>query len=131
MRTFASFASPAAALPRPVVLTALETPRGPGGAVVLAIAVLALGTLVLKSAGPVAASGRTLPPLLARAVDALPPALLAALVATGTVGVAGGLAVDARAAGMAVAALAVWRRAPFPLVVLGAAVTTALVRLAT
>jgi len=55
----------------------------------------------------------------------LPVALLAALIATQTF--AGGL--DARAAGLAAAALAVVARAPFLGVVAAAAATTALLRL--
>jgi len=55
----------------------------------------------------------------------LPVALLAALIATQTF--AGGL--DARAAGLAAAALAVAARAPFLVVVTAAAATTALLRL--
>ena len=55
----------------------------------------------------------------------LPVALLAALIATQTF--AGGL--DARAAGLAAAALAVATRAPFLVVVAAAAATTALLRL--
>ena len=55
----------------------------------------------------------------------LPVALLAALIATQTF--AGGL--DARAAGLAAAALAVAARAPFLVVVAAAAATTALLRL--
>ena len=55
----------------------------------------------------------------------LPVALLAALIATQTF--AGGL--DARAAGLAAAALAVVMRAPFLVVVAAAAATTALLRL--
>jgi len=55
----------------------------------------------------------------------LPVALLAALIATQTF--AGGL--DARAAGLAAAALALGARAPFLGVVAAAAATTALLRL--
>jgi len=95
---------------------------------VAAIALLGAGTLVVKSVGPVLASGRTLPASLELVVGVLPPALLAALVATGTFGAEAGLVVDARAAGLAVAAVALWRRAPFVVVVLGAAATTAVLR---
>ena len=55
----------------------------------------------------------------------LPVALLAALIATQTF--AGG--VDARAAGLTAAVLAVLARAPFLVVVAAAAATTALLRL--
>jgi uncharacterized membrane protein len=56
----------------------------------------------------------------------LPVALLAALIATQTFGEG----IDARAAGLAAAVLALVLRAPFLVVVAAAAVTTALLRLA-
>ena len=59
----------------------------------------------------------------------LPVALLAALTATQTFATAQRLTVDARAAGLAVALVAVLLRAPFLLVVIAAAGTTALLRL--
>jgi hypothetical protein len=65
---------------------------------------------------------------LQRAALLLPVALLAALVAVQAFGSDRALAVDARAAGVAVAALLLAARAPFLLVVGGAAVTAALLR---
>ncbi|MFF4344434.1 AzlD domain-containing protein [Kitasatospora sp. NPDC001540] len=59
-----------------------------------------------------------------------PVALLAALTAQQTLAHGHLLAVDARLAGLAAAAVALWRRAPFLVVVLTAVVVTALVRLA-
>jgi CP family cyanate transporter-like MFS transporter len=56
--------------------------------------------------------------------------LLSALVAVQTFSTGSALVLDARAAGLAVAGVAVWRRAPFLVVVGLAALTTALVRLA-
>lgn len=96
--------------------------------VVVAVVALGIGTFAVKATGPVLASGRALPSGLERVVALVPPALLAALVATGTFGAPTGLVVDARAAGLAVAALAIQRRAPFALVVVAAAAATALVR---
>jgi branched-subunit amino acid transport protein len=58
----------------------------------------------------------------------LPVALLSALVATQTFTTGQELTLDARAAGLAVAAAAVLLRAPFLVVVVGAAGATALVR---
>jgi branched-subunit amino acid transport protein len=58
----------------------------------------------------------------------LPVALLAALVTTGTFATGQELAVDARAAGLAVAAVAVLVRAPFLVVIVAACAATALVR---
>jgi branched-subunit amino acid transport protein len=94
----------------------------------IALLLLAVGTYALKAVGPVAAAGRELPASLTRAADLLPAALLAALVATETVGRAGTLTLDARLVGVAAAALAVWRGAPFGLVVVVGAGVTALVR---
>lgn len=66
-----------------------------------------------------------------RAVELVPVALLAALVVVEAI--ADGRHVEwdgARLAGFAVGAVAVWRRAPFLVVVVAAAVTAALLRLA-
>jgi branched-subunit amino acid transport protein len=65
-----------------------------------------------------------------RAAALLPVALLAALIATSTFGAGRHLTLDARAGGLAVAAVAVWRRAPFLLVVALAAAATAALRIA-
>lgn len=97
------------------------------------VAVLAgaAGCYALKLAG-LAVPDRVLDDDRVRRVAALLPiALLAALVGTQTVTEGRALALDARAAGVAVAVLAVLLRAPFLVVVTAAAVTTALVRLAT
>lgn len=67
----------------------------------------------------------------ARVTSALPVALLAALVAVQTfTGQGGGLTVDARAVAVAVAVVALLLRAPFLVVVVLAALTAALLRLA-
>ena len=95
------------------------------------IVVLAVGTYALKALGPVALGARPLPPGLARLVALLPSAVLAALIAVSTFGDDRALTLDARAAGVAVAALAVWRQAPFIVVILAAAATTALLRAVT
>ena len=59
----------------------------------------------------------------------LAAALLAALVVVETFGQGRSLVLDARVLGAAFAAVAVWRRAPLIVVVLGAAAVTALARL--
>ena len=64
-----------------------------------------------------------------RVATLLPVALLAALIATSTFATGDRLALDARAGGLAVAAVAAWRRAPFLLVVALAAAATAGLRL--
>ena len=94
--------------------------------IVLAVA---LGTIAIKATGPVLLGGRPLPPAVQRVVALLAPALLAALVATTAFGSAQGLALDARAAGLAVAAVAIALRAPVLLVVVLAAAVAAVIRL--
>ena len=90
---------------------------------------LAVGTLLIKAAGPVALGGRPLPRPVAALVELLAPALLAGLVVVETVGeTGGGLTVDARVAGLGTAAAALALRAPMLLVIALAAVVTAGVR---
>jgi hypothetical protein len=93
------------------------------------IAVLALATALLKVAGPVTLGGRPLPPSMLNVVELLASALLAALVVVETFGQGRSLVLDARVLGAAFAAIAVWRRAPMIVVVLGAAAVTAIARL--
>lgn len=93
-----------------------------------ALLLLAVGTYAMKAVGPLVAAGRELPPVLARMADLLPAALLAALVATQTIGGPDGLALDARVVGVGVGAVAVALRAPFAVVVVIGATTTAVVR---
>jgi hypothetical protein len=62
-------------------------------------------------------------------VELLASALLAALVVVETFGQGKSLVLDARVLGAAFAAVAVWRRAPMIVVVLGAAAVTAVARL--
>jgi branched-subunit amino acid transport protein len=91
---------------------------------------LAVVTFVIKAAGPVMLGGRQLPRLLAQIVPLLAPTLLAALVVVETFAGSGrSLTLDARAAGLAVGAAALSRRAPLLVSVLIAAVVTGLVRL--
>jgi uncharacterized membrane protein len=95
----------------------------------ITVAVVGAGTVLLKAAGPVLLGGRTLPRRLASVVELLAPALLAALVVTQAVGGDRRLVFDARLVGIAVAAVALWLRAPLLVVVLLAAASAALVRL--
>jgi branched-subunit amino acid transport protein len=87
------------------------------------------GTLLLKAAGPVLLGGRTLPPSLGGMLDLIAPAVLAALVVTQLVGGDRELVLDERLAGIAAAGVALALRAPILVVVVVAAVTTALLRL--
>lgn len=94
------------------------------------LVVLAVGavTIALKAAGPVLLGGRELPPAVLRVVVLLAPALLAALVAVGLVGGDRELLLDERLAGLGAAVLALLVRAPILVVVIAAAVATALAR---
>ncbi len=68
-------------------------------------------------------------PGIRRIAALLPIALLAALAATQTLTTGSGVVIDARAAGVGVAIVAVLLRAPFIVVVAAAATTAALLRL--
>lgn len=94
----------------------------------ITIGSLALATAALKLAGPLLLGGRSLSPRVMSIVGLLASALLAALVVVETFGSGRSLTIDARAAGAAFAVLALWRRAPLTVVVLGAAAVAALVR---
>jgi branched-subunit amino acid transport protein len=74
--------------------------------------------------------GRPLPDRVASVVRLLAPAVLAALVVTSTFGQGRSLVLDARALGVAAAAIALKLRAPVLFVVAIAAVVTALARAA-
>ncbi len=67
-------------------------------------------------------------PLLTRAASLIPAAVVMAVIVQLTVAQGRTLVFDERLAGMAVAAVLVWRRAPFLIVVIAAAVVTALLR---
>jgi branched-subunit amino acid transport protein len=95
----------------------------------VAVAVIGLGTVGLKALGPVVLGGRALPERLTGIVELLAPALLSALVAVQAFGAERALVLDARLIGLAAAGIALWRKAPMIVVVLVAAVTTAVARL--
>ena len=95
----------------------------------LVLLVLGAGTYGLKAAGPLVLGGqRDLPPVIERLAVLLPIPLLAALVATSVAVADRQWVLDARLAGLAAAALALWWRANFVVVVLVAAATTAVLR---
>jgi uncharacterized membrane protein len=94
------------------------------------VAAIGLGTMAIKAAGPVLLGGRPLPARVRSVVALLAPALLAALVATATLGEGQSLVIDARIIGIAAAIVALVLRAPVLAVVLVAALAAALARLA-
>ncbi|HZX39240.1 MAG TPA: AzlD domain-containing protein [Streptomyces sp.] len=87
----------------------------------IAIAATAVGCYLVKLAGLLVPANALERPLVQRLAALLPVALLAALTAQQTFSTDSSLILDARAAGLAAAALALVLRAPF-LVVVGAAV---------
>jgi branched-subunit amino acid transport protein len=96
-----------------------------GWATVLAVGI---GTVALKSVGPVGVAGRQLPPLVDRLLVLVAPAILAALVVTETFASGRHVVVDARIAGVAAGVVCVLLRAPLWVVVLCGALATAAVR---
>ena len=92
-----------------------------------AILVLSAGAYLFKLVGLVA--GDRLAVRLAPVASLLPAALFAALIAVMSVVHGESLVVDGRLVGVAVGAVAVWRRAPFVVVVVAAMAATALLRL--
>ena len=95
------------------------------------IGVLAVVSAAIKASGPVLVGGRELPGWATRIIALLAPALLAALVVVDTFADGKSLVIDARAAGLAAAGIAVALRAPIIVVILLAAAVTALVRAVT
>ncbi len=95
-----------------------------------AVILVGVGAMVCKAAGPVVIGGRQLPERVQGLVGTLAPALLAALVATQVFGGDHELVLDARALGLAAAAVGIAARAPILMVVIAAAVVTALARAA-
>jgi uncharacterized membrane protein len=90
----------------------------------------ALGCYLLKLAGYLVPARLLDVPRIRRLVEVLPVALLAALVVVEAVGNGRHLDFDGpRLAGFGVAAVAVWRKAPFLVVVVLAGLTAALIRL--
>jgi branched-subunit amino acid transport protein len=90
-----------------------------------ALLTLAGGTYLLRLAGLVLRERLRLPERVERYVDLGATALLVALVATAALLDGAAFAGWARPAGVAVGAIAAWRRAPFVVVVVLAAGTTA------
>ena len=87
-------------------------------------------TVSFKAVGPVLLGGRALPERLEDAFELLAPSLLAALVVTQAFGEDGEIVIDERLVGVGVALVAIRFKAPLILVMVLAAVSTALVRLA-
>ena len=89
---------------------------------------LAAGAFACKAVGFFLLAGRRLPPVVDRCLALIPAAVVAALVVKDTFTSGQQLEVDPRALGVGVAVVAVWRRAPFVVVVVLAATVTAVAR---
>jgi branched-subunit amino acid transport protein len=94
-----------------------------------ALLLLAGCAYLLKACGPVLVGRRELNASVALVLGLLAVPLLAGLVVNGTLQAGHGISVDARVPALAVAALLVWRRAPFIVILTAAAATAALLRL--
>lgn len=92
------------------------------------VVIVGASTIAFRAAGPVVLGGRELPPRLASAFELLAPSLLAALVVTQAVGSKDGIVLDTRLVGVAAGVVAILLRAPLIVVILVAAVATAVVR---
>ncbi|GAA1290052.1 AzlD domain-containing protein [Saccharothrix xinjiangensis] len=95
-----------------------------------AILVLAAGTYAFRVAGPLLRDRLRLSDRVRDLMSTAATVMLFALVATSTLTKGQGFAGFALPAGVLVGAVAAWRRAPFVVVVVLAAATTALLRLA-
>lgn len=97
-------------------------------ATVAVILVLAVGTYAFRLVGPALHGRVELPVRVRELLSAGAVVLLVALLATGALTEGGGFAGWARPAGVLAGGVLAWRRAPFAVVVLGAAATTAVLR---
>ncbi|MFI9827028.1 AzlD domain-containing protein [Streptomyces sp. NPDC051913] len=97
-------------------------------ATVAMILALAVGTYAFRLVGPALHGRVELPARVQELLSAGAVVLLTALLATGALTEGGGFAGWARPAGVLVAGVLAWRKAPFVVVVLGAAGTAAVLR---
>ena len=97
--------------------------------VMAGMATLSAGTIACRMAGPALRQRLTFPPWAERLLEAAAVVMLAALVATTALTEGHGFSGFARPAGVLVAGVLAWRKAPFLVVVIAAAGTTAILRL--
>lgn len=95
-------------------------------ALVLALSGAAYG---LKLLGAVIIGQRTMPPAIERCLLLIPAALLAGLIAKDTFTTGQSIGIDARAFGLAVAAVATWKKLPFAVIIVLGVGTVAVIRL--
>ncbi|MFD2469346.1 AzlD domain-containing protein [Amycolatopsis silviterrae] len=101
-----------------------------GAELIVATLALAAGTFAFRLAGPMLRTRVRLSPRSERLMTLSAVVLLAALVATSALTQGHEFAGIARPAGVLVGGVLAWRKAPFVLVVIAAAATAALLRLA-
>ncbi|AYV30314.1 AzlD domain-containing protein [Streptomyces sp. CJ_13] len=94
----------------------------------IAIGITVVGCYAVKLAGLLVPAGALERPTVRKLAGLLPVALLAALTAQQTFSTGDALVIDARAVGLAAAAVALLLRAPFLVVVAAAVLVTAGVR---
>jgi branched chain amino acid efflux pump len=97
--------------------------------VAVGLLTLSAGTFAFRFAGPVLRQRIAFAPRAGRLLEAAAVVLLAALVATTALTEGHGFSGLARPAGVLVGGVLAWRKAPFLVVVLAAAATTAVLRL--
>ena len=90
---------------------------------------LAIFQYGFKFLGAVVIGQRKMPEVMQRCLLLIPAAVLSGLIAKDTFTTGHSIGIDARALGLAVAAVATWRRLPFIVVVVAGVGATALVRL--
>ncbi|MDT0465774.1 AzlD domain-containing protein [Streptomyces gibsoniae] len=95
-----------------------------------AMLALAAGTFLLRLSGPALRARVTFPERAEKLLEVSAVVLLAALAASAALTEGSGFAGPARPIGVLVGGLLAWRKAPFLVVVLAAAGTAALLRLA-
>lgn len=97
------------------------------GAAWVAVALTSLGCYAIKWLGMNVPGSWISSPRLLRIIGLMPVALLTALVVVNTFATKTSLVLDARAAGVGVAVIALIAKMPYPVVVAGAAITSALI----
>jgi branched-subunit amino acid transport protein len=94
------------------------------------VVLIGAATILLRGVAPAVLAGRRLGRRAMATIELLPPALLAALVATRAFSTKSALVVDERALGLGAAIIALLLRAPLLVVIAAAAITTAVARVA-
>lgn len=92
------------------------------------IIVLSLGAYLLKASGLVGVGVRDFPAPVRNVIALVPAAVLSALIVKDTFTAGHDLEIDARAVGVAVACVAVWRKVPLWLVIVLSCAATGIVR---